>query len=169
MKPGKSQARRPSHRKVIIAIGSALPAQLAALTIVFSGAGHADTRTVSKQTVAAKMEYCQECHGASGQGYHGYYPIPRLAGQQPEYFANQLHAFAERGRANNIMYSVARSLNPSMITALAVNFRGLNPPPLEGGARRQIAVGREIFQNGDPAANVAACAACHAPDAKGTG
>jgi len=66
------------------------------------------------------------------------------------------------------MFNIARSLNPAMMAALAADFGALNPAPLEGASRRQVAAGKEIFQNGDPAANVAACAACHGPDAKGT-
>ena len=46
----------------------------------------------------AKVQYCKTCHGLSGQGFHGVIPIPRLAGQQPEYFENQLGAFLERRR-----------------------------------------------------------------------
>jgi cytochrome c553 len=149
-------------------ISLALMAQLAVLTVAFSAVGRVDTAGVSRQAVAAKMEYCQECHGASGQGYHGFYPIPRLAGQQAQYFENQLRAFADRRRANNIMFNVARSLSPAMIAALAADFGALNPAPLEGASRRAVAAGKELFQNGDPAANVAACAACHGPDAKGT-
>ena len=38
--------------------------------------------------VQAKLAYCKDCHGRSAQGFHGYFPIPRLAGQQPEYLKN---------------------------------------------------------------------------------
>ena len=73
------------------------------------------------------MAYCQVCHGASGQGFRGYYPIPRLAGQQPEYFENQLQAFIERRRTNNIMFNVAHVLSPAMLAALAANFKNFDP------------------------------------------
>jgi cytochrome c553 len=119
--------------------------------------------------VAGKVAYCLDCHGASGQGYRGYYPMPRLAGQQPEYLKNQLQAFVEHRRTNNIMFNVAHSLSPAMITALAEEFRALDPRPLGGGAKSLVGAGERIFQDGVPDANVAACAACHGPDAKGTG
>src|SRR5262244_2384136 len=51
-----------------------------------------------KGGVAAKIEYCKDCHGLSGQGYHGYLVMPRLAGQNPEYIENQLRAFMARSR-----------------------------------------------------------------------
>ena len=56
-----------------------------------------------------------------------------------------------------------------MIAALAADFRALNPPPLGGGARGLAPTGEKIFQNGLPEANVAACAACHGPEAQGRG
>ena len=119
--------------------------------------------------VQAKLAYCEDCHGRSGQGFHGYFPIPRLAGQQTQYLKNQLQAFVEHRRTNNIMFNVAHFLSPGMIDALATDFRALNPPPLGGGARGLAPTGEKIFQNGDPEVNVAACAACHGPDAQGSG
>ena len=119
--------------------------------------------------VQAKLAYCEDCHGRSGQGFHGYFPIPRLAGQQTQYLKNQLQAFVEHRRTNNIMFNVAHFLSPGMIDALATDFRALNPPPLGGGARGLAPTGEKIFQNGAPEVNVAACAACHGPDAQGSG
>ena len=51
-------------------------------------------------------------------------PIPRLAGQQPEYIENQLQAFIERRRDNKYMYNVSHVLSPAMRTALAKHFSG---------------------------------------------
>ena len=39
--------------------------------------------------------------------------------------------------------------------------------PIGGGPRGLVAAGEKIFQNGVPDANVAACAACHGPEAQG--
>jgi len=162
---------RPRRRTMtVVRLQLTLP--LAILTIVLSvtgRAGGAETAANSKRTLEAKAIYCQECHGLSGQGYHGYYPIPRLAGQQTDYFENQLRAYAEHRRRNNIMFNVARVLSPAMRTALATNFRGLNPKPLADAPRKLVATGEQIFQSGVPEANVAACAACHGPDATGSG
>jgi cytochrome c553 len=102
-----------------------------------------------------------------GQGYRGFFPIPRLAGQQIEYLDNQLRAFVERRRPNPIMSNVAHVLSPDMITALATKFRDFNPKPLGGGPKELVAKGERIFQDGVPEANVAACAACHGPKALG--
>ena len=147
-----------------------LPALAAFAFATASWAEDARKDTVPEKEVQAKLQYCKVCHGVSAQGFRGYYPIPRLAGQQPTYLENQLQAFIEHRRTNNVMFNVAHSLSPSMVTALAANFNALNPPPLLGGAPRQlVATGGKIFQDGLPDQDIAACAACHGPDAAGAG
>jgi cytochrome c553 len=142
---------------------------LLALALSMPDARGAERSSRTRGDVQAKLDYCKDCHGRSAQGFHGYFPIPRLAGQQPEYLKNQLQAFIEHRRTNNIMFNVAHSLSPTMMDALAAHFRELNPPPLSGGARRLVTTGEKIFQTGVPEANVAACAACHGPEAQGSG
>ena len=135
----------------------------AVLAVVLSaapGASRADE-------LQAKLTYCKTCHGLSGQGYHGYYTMPRLAGQQPNYIENQLRAFIEHRRKNEIMANVAHVLSPSMVAALAHHFKELNPPPLDGAGRGDTALGRHIFEEGLPESNVPACSACHGQDARG--
>jgi cytochrome c553 len=140
------------------------------LVIVVPGAGRAeDTSTVSARELQAKIQYCSECHQPSGQGYRGATPIPRLAGQQTEYFQNQLHAFIERRRTNKFMFKVAHSLSPTMLAAIADHFKDLNPKPLEGAPRELVDTGRKIFEEGVPDANIPPCSSCHGPEAKGNG
>ena len=117
----------------------------------------------------AKFTYCKTCHGVSGQGFRGAYPMPRLAGQQPDYLENQLQAFIERRRVNPVMFNVAHVLRPGMLTALAEGFRDLNPKPLGGEPRELIPAGKKIFEEGVTAANIPPCASCHGADAKGAG
>jgi cytochrome c553 len=146
-----------------------LALQTAVLAVVFSAAGHAQDRAMPARQggLEAKLEYCKTCHGLSGQGYLGYFPMPRLAGQQPQYIENQLRAFTERRRANPIMFNVAHVLNPSVQTALAMHFRGLNPKPFGGAPRGSIATGKRIYEEGLPESNVPACSACHGMEGKG--
>jgi cytochrome c553 len=159
------------RRSYLLWLVGATGAQLALFAFALSvpDARAADRSTRVRGDVQAKLAYCEDCHGRSAQGFHGYFPIPRLAGQQPEYLKNQLQAFVEHRRTNNIMFNIAHSLNPGMIAALAADFRALNPPPLGGGLRNLVPTGEKIFQNGVPEANVAACAACHGPEAQGSG
>jgi len=115
----------------------------------------------------AKLDYCKTCHGLSGQGYRGYFPMPRLAGQQPEYLENQLRAFIERRRINPIMANVTHALSPSIVASLAAHFSHLDPRPIGGAPARSLATGKRIFDDGLPESNVPACSACHGSDGRG--
>lgn len=142
------------------AFAIALPAQLQA-----EDKARAD---FSQQEFQDKFAYCKTCHGVSGQGFRGSFPMPRLAGQQPEYLANQLQAFIDRRRTNPVMFNVAHVLSPAMLKALAEHFRDLNPKPLGGGASKElVAAGKKIYEDGIPSAEVPPCATCHGPEAKG--
>ena len=88
---------------------------------VASAPAHAQGKAapgVSAQVLKAKTDYCKTCHGLDGQGFRGSFPMPRLAGQQPEYIANQLQAFIERRRTNPVMFNVAHVLDPAMVTSI---------------------------------------------------
>jgi cytochrome c553 len=154
-----------------------LALQAAMLTIVFAGVSRAeDAAAVSKEAVQAKMQYCEVCHGVSARGFVGYFPVPRLAGQQVEYIENELKGFIEHKRVNtasptatNVMYGVGHVLSPAMISALATNFHNLDPKPFGGAPKENIAAGKKIFEEGIPSANVPPCGSCHGADGKGNG
>jgi len=141
------------------------------LAIVFTAtpirAEDANTNTVPEKDVQAKLAYCEVCHGVSAQGFNGYYPIPRLAGQQIAYIENELQGFVQQKRTNNIMFNVGHVLSPAMIRALATDFHNLNPKPLGGGPKDLVPAGEKIFHVGVPDAGVPPCATCHGPEAKG--
>jgi cytochrome c553 len=151
-------------------IGLRLVLQSAILTVVFSAATHGEDKgatAIPKRELEAKIAYCKTCHGVSGQGFRGAFPMPRLAGQQPEYLENQLQAFIDRRRTNPVMFNVAHVLSPSMLTGLSTHFKDLNPKPLGGAPKELVAAGKKIYEDGIPSAEVPACASCHGPDAKG--
>ncbi len=146
--------------------------EVAMLAIFLAAPSHAQDKTLpppAKADLQAKLDYCKTCHGLSGQGYRGAFPMPRLAGQQPEYFENQLRAFIERRRTNPIMFNVAHVLSPSMLVALPAQFKELNPKPLGGAPKELVPEGRQIYEQGVATADVPPCASCHGPDAKGDG
>jgi cytochrome c553 len=156
----------------------ALPTAILIIASSIGGSSYAagDEAAVSPQAMNAKLKYCEVCHGASGRGFHGYYPIPRLAGQPVEYIENELKGFAERKRINkesptatNVMFHVGHVLSPAMIKALATKFHELNPKPVGGAPKESMAAGKKIFAEGIPSAKVPPCTACHGPDAKGNG
>jgi len=137
----------------------------AVFAVVGVPAAHALDKAVSPQELKAKTDYCKTCHGLSGQGFRGSFPMPRLAGQQPEYLQNQLQAFIERRRTNPVMFNVAHVLSPPMLAALAEHFKDLNPKPLGGAPKDLVPEGRKIYQEG--VGNVPPCASCHGAEAKG--
>lgn len=156
------RASDESRMMNIVGLHSLLRAAILAMALsaAFSGTAAADE-------FQAKLLYCKTCHGLSGQGYRGWFPMPRLAGQQPQYIENQLRAFVERRRTNPVMQNVAHALNPSMVSALAAHFRNLDPRPIGGAPRQSVSLGKRIFDDGIPEANVPACAACHGTDGHG--
>ena len=94
---------------------------IAAVLAIAAASAHAESKAapgVSPQVLKAKTDYCKTCHGVDAQGFRGAAPMPRLAGQQPEYIKNQLQAFIERRRTNPVMNNVAHVLSPEMVTAL---------------------------------------------------
>ena len=109
VKSADGKQRRPIRQFRLPTIAVAISNSV----LAFAGGARAedtDKSPVSKQQLQAKQTYCENCHGVSAQGFHGYYPIPRLAGQQPEYLKNQVQAFVERRRTNNIMFNVSHVL-----------------------------------------------------------
>ncbi len=164
VQPPQQQRRSPFRAPV----GAALVLAAAVLALSVAPVAAAQD-TVSKAESDAKLRYCEVCHGVSAQGFHGYYPIPRLAGQPVEYLKNQLQAFVEHRRTSNIMFNVGHVLSPAMIDALTTDFNQLNPKPVGGAPKENIDEGKNIFENGVAATNVPPCASCHGPQAKGNG
>ena len=144
----------------------------AILAVVFSGIGRADgtgARNLARGSLQAKIQYCSDCHGASGRGYRGYFPIPRLAGQTTEYVENQLRAFVERRREAHVSMTMSKvhGLSPGLQTALAAHFSELDPAPLGGAPKRLRDTGKDIYEGGIPDDNVPACQVCHGSEARG--
>ena len=110
----------------------------------------ASTDSASKGGFEAKLQYCQDCHGPSGQGYRGFYPIPRLAGQQTEYIENQLRAFVERRRPNSIMANVAHVLSPAMINGARDPFSIVKSPAARRRAKATRGRGKKNLRRRRP-------------------
>lgn len=158
--------------------GVSLPAAiLASLLTTLGGVyGAEDTAGVTQQALHAKIDYCETCHGVSGRGFVGFYPIPRLAGQPVEYIENQLKGFAAQKRAStlspaatNVMFQVGHVLSPAMIRALATNFHDRDPKPLGGAPKDKLDAGKKIYDNGIESADVPPCASCHGSKGEGNG
>jgi cytochrome c553 len=138
----------------------------ALLAAALAAVGHAQ-EAPDPGSFEAKLFYCKTCHGQSGQGFHGYIPIPRLAGQPQQYIENQLSAFVEGRRLHPIMSRVAKSFGPGVRSALAAHFSRIESGPLGGGPGRSPEIGRQLYESGIPDNNVPACMVCHGDRAKG--
>jgi cytochrome c553 len=113
---------------------------------------------------------CTWCHGTSAQGYA---PAPRLAGQQREYIRIQLHDFKSHARDNpfsqQYMWGAAEYIDAQRVRDLARYFASLPGRPANDGIKDFASLGRTIYYDGVPEANIAACVACHGPNAEGVG
>ena len=70
----------------------------------------------------AKAAMCQGCHGAAAAG-NGQFP--RLAGQHPDYIAQQLKAFKDGSRKSGPMQAIVANLSEDDFKALAAYFGSL--------------------------------------------
>src|SRR5208282_565491 len=126
---------------------------------VSSLTGHAESLAIRN---------CTWCHGGSAQGYT---PAPRLAGQRPNYIEKQLMSFRAHTRDNPFsklyMWGAAANVSPQTARNLAIYFSTIPPKAANDGDKELVATGRAIYQEGIPDSNIAACVACHGPNAQG--
>jgi cytochrome c553 len=123
----------------------------------------------AEEKAPASAKVCQGCHGVHGEG-NAPAAIPRLAGQSAEYLRKQLEDYASHDRANPVMQNFAKPLTHSDIEALATYFSTADAPrtviPSTEGAA-QLALGRQLAEQGSEAKRVQACDNCHGPDGVG--
>jgi cytochrome c553 len=126
---------------------------------------------------AAKIagQVCSDCHGPGGASPSPLFP--RLAGQQEQYLAAQMHAFKSKTRADpeahSYMWGMATLVSDSMIDALA-HYYAIQPPfagppktPASEVEAKRVAEGKRLFEQGVPERNIAPCASCHGQNAEG--
>lgn len=113
---------------------------------------------------------CATCHGPQGHSYSPKFPV--LAGQHAKYLDAQLQAFKAQTRGDpdalGYMWGMAAPLNDALMAALADYYSRQLPVAGPTGAAALITRGKDIYQNGDSAAGIPPCAACHGAGAAGT-
>jgi cytochrome c553 len=111
---------------------------------------------------------CNWCHGGSASGYP---PAPALAAQRPQYIEKQLTNFRVHTRDNpfarQYMWGAARNVDTQSARELALYFASLPPRAASDGVPNLAGIGRTIYQEGMPEANVVACVVCHGPNGEG--
>jgi len=114
---------------------------------------------------APPHQMCGLCHGLDGVSRMSRFP--RLAGQKAAYIEKQLKDFLEGRRSNDggQMASIVTEITPDQFVEVADYFSGLAPPPpIEPDQPAGDGdVAKRIFNEGDAARGLPACASCHRP------
>ncbi|MGR9108949.1 MAG: c-type cytochrome [Gammaproteobacteria bacterium] len=127
-----------------------------------------------------KSNACAGCHGDEGNS--AVPSFPRLAGQHARYLSRQLADFKGQKRNDPSMSAMAAGLSEQDIDDLSAFYAGRTAefPAVEGEqyvdadeeipvTQEMIAAGRTLYVAGNEETRVAACTACHGPEAEGNG
>jgi len=112
----------------------------------------------------AKAAVCAACHGERGNSQNPEWP--KLAGQHPNYLAQQLRDFKSGARKNEVMSPMAAPLSETDIADIAEFYSaqkrqtGMADPGL-------VEAGERLYRGGNAATGVPACMACHGPAGAG--
>lgn len=142
-------------------------------TILFGlGVANAENIDVVNRTAAERVAIgtCATCHGPQGHSYSPKFPV--LSGQHAKYLVAQLQAFKAQTRGDpdalGYMWGMAAPLGDELMAGLADYYSRQIPVAGPTGAAALIMRGKDIYQNGDSAAGVPPCGACHGAAAAGT-
>ena len=142
---------------------------IATLTLTLAAAAGAKGSADAGATKASAS--CIACHGVNGNSVNATWPS--LAGQNAAYISKQLHHFHDgrRGAASTdptvmLMPPMAIALSDQDIDDLAAYYSLQTPTGGEADAAYWEA-GRKLYNGGDRARQIPACAACHGPIGSG--
>lgn len=111
-----------------------------------------------------KSAVCAACHGPDGNSFNPQWPS--LAGQHASYMIEQLEAFKEGRRQDDLMAPMAIGLSEQDMRDLAAYYEAQAPAPLEAEPEL-VEDGQRIYRGGDLERGVTACIACHGPAGRG--
>jgi cytochrome c553 len=119
---------------------------------------------ITEEAIAgeAKAAVCASCHGEGGNSLVPMYP--KLAGQNADYIAKQLHEFKAGVRKNPVMAGMTAALSEQDIVELAAYFASQKPTAGNGSGSY---LGRKLYFGGDASRGITACIACHGASGKG--
>jgi cytochrome c553 len=130
-------------------------------TVLLAGPAHP---APFEDTMAQRTLACTICHGVQGRaGPDGFYP--RIAGKPEGYLYNQLLNFRDGRRHYGAMTRLLDPLSDAYLLDIARHFSSLEvpyPPPSAARAPADVLErGRRVAMEGDTAAKLPSCAACH--------
>jgi cytochrome c553 len=110
---------------------------------------------------------CAACHGADGNS--AVPTFPSLAQQHPEYLIKQLQEFKSDKRANEIMKGMATALSDEDMKNVSyfVAAKKAASTAAVSEDKKQLALGKQIYQGGVMDRQIPACAGCHSPTGAG--
>jgi cytochrome c553 len=161
------------------------------LTLALSGTVpilHAEETVAAGNSAAGKgkASSCGSCHGENGNS--AVPNFPKLAQQHPSYLLKQLQAFKGGTRNDPVMSGMAMALTDADMLDIAAYYStqniSANPeptlPPDEDAAdgaaddnkakeamQELLAVGSNLYRNGNLKSEVSACIACHGSSGEG--
>jgi cytochrome c553 len=138
-----------------------LAAATMAAALGISSAAHAGGSVEAGQE---KSVVCAACHGPDGNSVNPEWPS--LAGQHAAYTIEQLKAFQEGERRDDLMSPMAIGLSDQDLRDLAAFYEAQSPAGLEADPEL-VEHGRRIYLGGDLERGVTACIACHGPSGQG--
>lgn len=137
----------------------------AALLLLGTGAGAYAQESAAPAAPPKPWDTCVSCHGADGNSVN---PIwPKLAGQGADYIAKQIHDFKGGRRADPLMSGMAMAVPDDKVAEVAAFFAGQAAQPGVPVKPELVDQGKKLYEAGDPAKGVTACAACHGPNGNG--
>jgi cytochrome c553 len=128
------------------------------------GIGSAAHAGGSVEAGQEKSVVCAACHGPDGNSFNPEWPS--LAGQHAGYTAEQLEAFKDGRRQNDLMTPMALGLSEQDMRDLAAYYAAQEPAALEADPEL-VELGRKLYLGGDLERGVTACIACHGPSGQG--
>lgn len=121
-------------------------------------------------TIAARVQGCATCHGASGEGTADE-SFPRIAGKPAGYIFNQLTNFRDGRRSYPPMNYLLEYLHDDYFRDMAGFFAAqrisFGAPEKSSLPAAALARGGELVHRGDTARGIPACIACHGPELTG--
>lgn len=137
--------------------------QFIALLVVAVVLAAADVRA-DAAAGEAKAAVCAACHGERGNSRNPEWP--KLAGQHPNYLAQQLRDFKSGTRKNEVMSPMAAPLSEADITDIA-EFYSVQKREMGMADPGLVEAGERLYRGGNATTGVPACMACHGPAGAG--
>ncbi len=151
-------------------IRTAAFAVLLASSILSHASEEAKVKADPAKGKAIAETICVACHGADGNSMAS--ANPHLAGQVEEYLYKQLKNFKAvdgkpAARNNPIMAGMAAPLSDEDMKNVAAWFASQKLKPAAAKDESKIALGQQLWRQGDFKKGIPACAGCHGPAGAG--